>query len=517
MPEKTVPHQDGTERASSAPSDRRANLVYVGAIAVLGVLLGIQTWQGGLGLDVYAHLATFRELSARPLEPLNPFVASGDPTFYFSPYSVGLGLIGWLSGAGPVTLLHLGAAINLVLLTSGLGMLTRAFSPYRWAPHLALFFSLFGWGLFSWRWSGYLNLNSIGFGLGYPSMFATGLALIALAGLCRYFSTRRWTTLAGVSVLTAVVALTHPLTAFWFAIAALAIALGQSVKTLRSTIVGLLVAAIVAIALVLVWPYYSFLALWTEASDSSAVHDPLYRDVLARSFLLIPGVVALWYRARRSLRDPLVLMFAAGVTAYFIGYLTDFHSLGRVMPLVALSAHVALADMIAGWIRQDEQRRLAIATIVVVGVVGFVGSIPGIFWMIPRSVLPASALGVEDVSEEVVPYRSLADVLAPTDIAFASPEMSMVVPSVEGRVVVPGYLTPLLSDRPEHDRAGTSFFSPSQTVAGRTVLAAEWGAGLIIVQPEELPTYPWLEGEHTLVAATDAYIVFRIETMPTDP
>ena len=50
-------------------------------------------------------------------------------------------------------------------------------------------------------------------------------------------------------------------------------------------------AAVAAITLVLVWPYYSFLSLWTEASDSSAVHDPLYREILARSFLLIPGVV----------------------------------------------------------------------------------------------------------------------------------------------------------------------------------------------------------------------------------
>ena len=510
MPEVTVPRQDGTEEPSSATPDRRADLVYVGAVALLGILLGIQTWQGGLGLDVYAHLATFRELSARPFEPLNPFVVSGDPTFYFSPYSVGLGVTGWLSGAGPVTLLHLGAAINLVLLTSGLWMFTRAFSPYRWAPHLTLFFSLFGWGLFSWRWSGYLNLNSIGFGLGYPSMFATGLALIALAGLCRFFTTRTWTTLAGVSVLTAVVALTHPLTAFWFAIAALAIALGQSLKTLRSTIVGLLVAAVVAITLVLVWPYYSFLALGTEASDSSAVHDPLYREILVRSFLLIPGVVALWYRARRSLRDPLVLMFVAGVAIYFIGYVADFHSLGRVMPLVALSAHVALADMVAGWLKQDEQRRLAIGTIVVVGAVGFVGSIPGLFWMIPRTVLPSSVFGIDDLHTEITPYRSLETVLDPTDVVFASPVMSMIVPSVTGRVVTPGYLTPLLSDRAARDLAAAEFFSANRTKGERAAIATTWAATHVVVEPADVAIHPWLERDYLVTGRTDDYVVFLI-------
>ncbi len=501
------------EGPRAAALDRTSIITYVGAVVILAGMIAIQSWQGGFGEDVYVHLSVFRELSTRPIEPLNPYVASSDPTLYFSPYSVGLGLIGWATGAQPITLFHLGTALNLVLLTTGFWMMGRSFSRYRWTPHLLLFFSLLAWGLDPWKWSGFWSLNSIGFGLGYPSMFASGLALITLAGLCRYFSNRSTNVLAVIAVGVAVVTVTHLLTAVWFLIAILAITAAQSIATLRSTVIPVVVAAVIAIVLVLLWPYYSVLDLVSEASNSSAVHDKLYQNVTLGTFLIVPGVVAVAYRARRNARDPLVWMFIGAIGAYVAGYVFDFYALGRVIPLVALSAHLALADLIALWLSQPATRRTGIITISVIGVIGLLGSFSGLFWMTPRAIVPSSALGIYQPQGAIAPYRTLEDALAPGDVAFASLQMNRVVPSVTGRVVRPGYLTPLLSDRMERDRAEVLFFADRQSATERQAIASRWNATHIVVEPADLVEYPWLRREYPVVAETDAYVVFSIGSL----
>ncbi len=507
-----VQRQLQTEGPKTAGLDRTAIITYIGAVLVLAGMIAIQGWQGGLGDDVYAHLSVFRELSTRPIEPLNPYVSSSDPTLYFSPYSVGLGLIGWATGAQPITLYHLGAALNLVLLTTGFWMMARSFSRYRWTPHLVLFFSLLAWGLDPWKWSGFWSLNSIGSGLGYPSMFASGLALITLAGLCRYFANRSTRVLAAIAVGAAAITVTHLLTAVWFLIAILAIVAAQSRATFGATAVPLLISAFVAAVFVLLWPYYSILDLVSEASNSSAIHDKLYQNVVLRAFLLVPGIVAVAHRARRNARDPLVWMFVGAVGAYVAGYLLDFYALGRVVPLVALSAHLALADLIAGWLPKPETRRTGVLTIGVIGAIGLLGSFSALFWMTPRSIVPSSAWGIDRPQGATEPYRTLGNVLAPADVAFASPQMNKVVPSVTGRVVVPGYLTPLLSDRMARDRAGILFFADRQSADERQVISSRWNATHIVVGPADLVEYPWLMRDYPVVARTDAYAVFLLKS-----
>ena len=319
-----VPHLPTLKRRrsnqfDSNDRDRRAVAVYVGAVAVVAGLLAVQTWNGAFGSDVYAHLAVFRELAERPLDPLNPYVSSTDPAHYFSPYSVGLGLVGRVAGAAPVTLLFLGAAINIGLLATGLWLFSRSFSTNRWTPHLTLFFTLLAWGIGGFRWSGFLGLNSIGSGLGYPSVFATGVALIALAGLCRYLTNRKPALLVFLGFAAAVIILTHLFTALWTAIAAVAILASQSIHVLRRTLLGLVGAACIASVLVLLWPYWSIFSLVSAASTRSDAHEVLYRDLWLSTFLLIPGLVAIANRARRNLRDPLVLMAIAGLSVFFIG------------------------------------------------------------------------------------------------------------------------------------------------------------------------------------------------------
>jgi alpha-1,6-mannosyltransferase len=500
-----------SSQVDSNDRNRRAVAVYIGAVAAVAGLLAIQTWNGAFGSDVYAHLAVFREVAEQPLDPLNPYVASTDPAHYFSPYSIGLGLVGWVTSAAPITLLFLGAAINIGLLAAGLWLFSRSFSTNRWTPHLTLFFTLLAWGIGGYRWSGFLGLNSIGFGLGYPSVFATGIALIALAGLCRYLTNRKPALLVFLGFAAAVIILTHLYTALWTAIAAVAILASQSIHVLRRTLLGLVGAACIASVLVLLWPYWSIFSLVSAASTRSDAHEVLYRDLWLSTFLLIPGLVAIANRARRNLRDPLVLMAIAGLAVFFIGYVAGSYGLGRAIPLIALSSHVALADLTAAMITDEKTRRSGIAVVGVIGVIGMLGTSQGWVQMIPRVLLPDSVVTGDQLRDYISPYRSIESVLGPTDIAFGSPWMNKVVPSVTGRVVVPGHLTPLLSDRMEREDASDAFFDSDQSTAERNAIAAQWGATHVVVQPDDVPSFPWLARDYSLASETDAYVVFLIE------
>ena len=135
--------------------------------------------------------------------------------------------------------------------------------------------------------------------------------------------------------------------------------------------------------------------------------------------------------------------------------------MGRIAPLIALSAHVAVADVAAGWLMSDDRRRTVAASIgiALIGVIGLLGSTSGLIRMVPRAVLPAFLADDDRLTPMIAPYVSLGEILASTDVAFTSSRMGVVVPAVGGRIVVPADLMPLLSDRLCREQAGLGFFS----------------------------------------------------------
>ena len=141
---------------------------------------------------------------------------------------------------------------------------------------------------------------------------------------------------------------------------------------------------------------------------------------------------------------------------------------------------------------------------------GLVGASFGLARMVPRALLPAVLTNDERLAPVVEPYSSLSAVLEPTDVVFAPQRMSGVVPAVAARVVVPGTLTPLLSDRAARDRDGLLFFSDESSSEDRAAIAKRWPASFVVVEPDDLVEYPWLQESYRVVAETDAYVVFSL-------
>jgi hypothetical protein len=187
------------------------------------------------------------------------------------------------------------------------------------------------WGIDPWRWSGFLNLNSIGFGLPYPSMFATAVALLTGWALMRYAraGSLRWLVLLGLGFV--VIVLSHPFTAVWTSVMLLALAVHCGLHR-RDRVVPILVVAACAAVLVLAWPYYSLVELAFASDRYSDVHHALYERVPIRLVAALPGFVVVARRFRSDHTDPLALMLAGGAGIYVLGALSGDANLGRVLP-----------------------------------------------------------------------------------------------------------------------------------------------------------------------------------------
>jgi hypothetical protein len=142
---------------------------YLVLATVVTVLCTIQTANGQWSTDMWEHVAVVRGLIDDPFSATHPL------KLLDTPYTVTLGVLGRLSGVSAITMLSVAAVANVVLLLVGLRLFVIEATENRRAPFWALVFLLLLWGLSPYRFSGFFDLNSIGFVLPYPSTFATGI------------------------------------------------------------------------------------------------------------------------------------------------------------------------------------------------------------------------------------------------------------------------------------------------------------------------------------------------------
>ena len=205
---------------------------------------------------------------------------------------LGLGVLTRITGWASITTLQLAAIGNLCLFLVTFELFVTELTRRRLAAFFALLATLFLWGIGPWRWSGFLNLNSIGFELPFPSMFATGLTLVVGWALLRFAKSGSpwWLVVVGLGM--AVGAVSHPYTAGWASVMLLAArCVHRRLCRRRSPrSVPLLVMAACTAGLVLAWPYYPFLELGNRGDAAySGVMNVMYRSVARGRSPCSPG------------------------------------------------------------------------------------------------------------------------------------------------------------------------------------------------------------------------------------
>ncbi|MCX4700327.1 hypothetical protein [Streptomyces sp. NBC_01373] len=324
------------------------------------LVMSLAYWRVPLCCDAGQHAAVVERLKASLLQPRHPMAdlpGAGSP--YYSPYALAQGAFARLTGLSGWQVLQLAGPLNLLVLLTGLGRFVRVLTPRQWAPVLALAAMTLLWGTERAWWSGYLGLMSMTGNLGHPSAFAIGLAFWAwgltgarareagravryvgpsgLPGLSGY---------AGLGALYGLILLVHPVTWVAAALGAVALVAGWQRGWRPAVVRRWALTGGTALLVAVCWPYFD---VFVPAGDGSAdgTHRTLYQDLGGHFWLALLGVPALWRRGRRSVRDPLVLMFVLDCLVVAYGWFSGHHTYGGILGLTLVPPQVALAVELA--------------------------------------------------------------------------------------------------------------------------------------------------------------------------
>ena len=462
--------------------------------SILFVLMASQTLNQQWSTDFWEHSAVVRALAADLLHPDHPLLSVDATHPYFSPYTVAVGVLARLLSIGAVGALSIAAVVNLVLFLVAFWLFVGRLTASRTAPFYALLFALLLWGVRPWRWSGFLNLNSLGFGLPYPSMFATAVMLLSLWALLVQLEGGRRIWLLGPAVGGAVVLLTHPITAVAAGIGAAALVVGHLHRRSLRMLPWLLATAGATVLLTLAWPYYHVLDLLSQSSIYTGSHDPMYEQVLPRILPALLGLPVVLQRMRRDWRDPLGLMLIAAAAVYLWGGLTVNLTYGRIISFVVLVLQIALG----AWFADVESRlregsyepwraAAAYGGLAVLLLVGLVGVAPGLTRTVPYALLPEQLRSDARLAKVSDTYRFLGDCTRRTDVILTDLGFnSLTTPTFGGRVVATGYPLPFVGDVDQRTQDVQRFFAPDATSPERRAIITRYGVGYLLVTRAEL-------------------------------
>jgi hypothetical protein len=434
-------------------------IVAVGAFA----LCAAYVWRGAFSSDFWEHAAVVRELAARPFEPRHPLLQVDAPHAYVSPYLLAVALAARVTHAPAITALALAGLLNLVLLVLVFRrLLVRILPNGEAAAPYALLLVIFLWGKDPWMWSGFLHIAMLGYDVAYPSTVGAAAMLLGLSLLLDALQRGGTRPYVWIALLVALCIVTHPPTALAFVAGLAALLLAKAGRGgLRPTLrVGGVIVAGVAAALA--WPYFPLRDLFTAQPREFHVWSAVfYQEVLLKLWPVLLAAPVLAWRARRNLRDPLVLMAALFLGLYAAGAVTGAFGLGRTIAWFAVTLQIALAGALAALeSRLPQERRWLVPAGTALVLVGL--------FAINRPPLPRL------VKYDPPLWPEVRAVLAPVrsgEVVLADSPTSYPVPALTGARVVawrhPVYWVP---DQQARRAAQDRFFTPLSEQERREIL-----------------------------------------------
>ncbi|MFF8964312.1 hypothetical protein ACF1BK_16405 [Streptomyces globisporus] len=263
---------DGAEKAARPPLWLPSPYLVLGGL--LWAVLSAAAWQAPLCCEAGLQAAVVERLRVNLLHPAFPMtdlpaVASA----HYSPYALLQGLAARATELSGPSVVALAASVNLLLLLTGIGRLTRLLTPNRWVPVLLLV----PLGLIHWadpaRWSA-------------PTTFAVAVTLHLWAWTGRVAArvaergdpaprrSPRWFEAAGIGALLGLVLLVHPQTAIGAAIGCLALIAFRTRTRIRPTVWRWVFAGVCAVTVAALWPYYNGLTAQRAPIDSLTTAPP---------------------------------------------------------------------------------------------------------------------------------------------------------------------------------------------------------------------------------------------------
>ncbi|MFF5447017.1 hypothetical protein [Streptomyces sp. NPDC012888] len=454
-----------------------AMLLLVAAFTFMIVRL---PWIGDMGV----HAATIERLRHDLTDPGNPMVNADTTSPYYSPWMFVLGVLAKATGFNTFNILRFAAVVGLALLLTGIWHFTRTLTRHRAAPPLAVFCVMFLWGPQFFVWSGFLAWTSLSLNVSYPSTFTTGLGFHFLALLTK--ALRRgtdtgWAAYTGLGLLWAVIMLSHQFSGVVVTFGAMGVLAGARPWPAKGTWLKLGAALAAGLALLALWPYYSFFSLFSVGGLED-IHWSLYNsDLFLRYCFALIGVAALASRWWKDRRDPLVVWFLLALAMVVAGGLLEKWSWGRAEPAVVIPAQIAAAVAVVE--SGKKLVRVLFGTAVGIGLVFGVWAQNDAFGFILRKdALPKSV--TEGAWQAGPTYYWTTKYAEYGDVFMTDQKTAEMLPGYGGYTIVAGYPDFFLPDEQQRAADTKRYFDKATPRRERLDILHRYGADWVLQWPD---------------------------------
>ncbi len=339
-----------------AASTRFANATY---FLVAGLLLAglIYTLLNPVAIvsfqrDIWHHLAVYRELLASPFFAENPHIASDDPSRSYSPWTVGMALLGRAFGFDASQTLAMAGILSVMTLVAGIFLFARRYWGSPWAP-ATLLLTLFATWMTPVNHTGYHTLTTFVFSVAYPFSIVLALGFVSWWLVLKAL-TARWLNpliLLGLVGLSFVMFVTHQLQGLFAIGAGMGFALFAAYSNaLRRACV----LACLALGLVLTqyWWYFDPIAYVFDPEVRRGHSDLRYLSYSLQDLgkmqvtlgLAMVGVLGLRAVGGRRIRWELALPLAVLIAGFVLLLARDNWVATRIMPFIVLFLQLALVS-----------------------------------------------------------------------------------------------------------------------------------------------------------------------------
>lgn len=465
----------------------RRNAPYVVVGALFWLVVSAAVLDVPIAADFGQNASAVERIIENWRHPTNPVIReSGAGSPYFTPYPVVLGLAARATGTAAWVAMRWSGLLNLAVLVAGIGAYTRTLSRRPLAPVYALAAFTLLWGWQTELWSGFCGLASLTRIAPYPSTLAVGLTFWLWTWTDRLVrrgarpGSARWGEQAGLGVLAGLLLLIHPITSLAAAVGLAATVAGRQRGWSRRDTGRWAVTTAAALAVATAWPYFDVFGL---AGDTTVdpVHRVLYEQLLPWYGLSAAGLPALAWRARRRLRDPLVLMFAADCLIAAYGWFSGHYTYGRVFALLPAPLQFALAVELARIPPWTRLRAALVPLAVGAACVGF--AVQG------GAVLPDGPLPHPYREHD---YRWAARHIRPGDVVLTDGySSSRVLPAYGAYMVSPPWPDPStpIADLGRRLADQNAYFAPRTRRAERRAIVRRYGVRWLLLSPGERVPY----------------------------
>jgi len=497
----TDPSQPQSINGANADSNSRTPLLFwiLSAALVLYVALCVGNRDIIPEADAWEHHRVIVTLSKELWNPGNPTYATADSSIRYSPYFLSQALFVRWTGIDAYHVLGFVAVLNTALLCFAVRGLMAAWGELR-STGVALLFMMSLYGIAP-GYAGSFALADLPWHQVNPSAFAFALLLIALTQIKR-ISDRTTSPIAGwliVAVGLILPLLDHAMTGAFGAMAA-----GLTAIYLRKSklLIGAVVCVVIAVAVALAWPWYSFKEALTARRDVDYWFNHL---ILSYMFLywcmpaMLLSVVSLFSRDRPAVRY-LLLIGWSGMVFALISILLRSPTFARFPMPSTTFLQLAIAVMayqfgvlsVSRWPAYvlaiarggEDAVRPLLQFIVLAGLL--YGLIPQAFAVITQPFLARHITShfktIQDQQLHLLPlYKEVLKNIGEKDVVMAQPVTAWPVPSVRGRIVSALHYELYTFDQPRRDVDVKEFFDPDPSDERRLELVQFYNAKWILI------------------------------------